>query len=67
MKTTIITVAVFLLLLGCTSRRPDDGIINEETVLNSTTGEVDMSHSFDETYQSPEKMEFFSEGPCGNA
>jgi pimeloyl-ACP methyl ester carboxylesterase len=44
LKTTIITVAVFLLLFGCTSRRPDDGVFNEETVLNSTTGEVDIQH-----------------------
>ena len=44
-KTTIITVAVFLLLVGCTSRRHEDGVINEETVLNSTTGEVDMRHT----------------------
>jgi len=44
-KTTIISFTILLLLFGCSSRRNDDGVINEETVLNSTTGEVDMKRT----------------------
>ena len=45
MKTTISIIAVLLLIVGCTSKKHEDGVINEETVLNSTTGEVDMQHT----------------------
>jgi len=44
-KRTIIAVTVLLLLFGCTSRRHDDGVFNQERVLNSITGKVDMQHT----------------------
>jgi pimeloyl-ACP methyl ester carboxylesterase len=44
-KITLITFAVLLLLFGCTSKKQEDGVIREEIILNSTTGEVDMRHT----------------------
>ena len=44
-KKIVIIVAIPLLIFGCTKKRPDDGIIAERAVLNSTTGEVDIPYA----------------------
>ncbi len=44
LKSVFLTVVPLLFLLGCTAR-PKDGVIRQVTVLNSTTGKVDLPYT----------------------
>jgi pimeloyl-ACP methyl ester carboxylesterase len=43
-KKAVILVIITLLIFGCTQKRPDDGIITEGTVHNSTSGELNIPY-----------------------